>query len=66
MENSAELLSNETRFRAVNLREMLTDIHSALQSGFTKVILAELPLSWRLQLTVRPRARLLIIEETRG
>ena len=45
---------------------MLADIYGALQSEFTKVILAEFPLNWRLQLTVRPRARLLIIEETRG
>lgn len=44
---------------------MLADIPGALQSEFTKVALAELPLSWRLQLTVRPRARLLIIEGTR-
>lgn len=45
---------------------MLADIHGALQSEFTKVILAELPLRWRLQLTVRPSARLLIIKETEG
>lgn len=35
----------ETRFRAINLCEMLSDIHRALQSEFTKVIFVELPLS---------------------